>query len=133
MERQATVGDRMSGEADTVQRVHGSLSALQNAVGAVLKPRLLDMPLGVPPDVGERATGYGVSGIVAAVPCQQPLAADSIWRVVLAEEAFGRLVGRRADGTWKLLSLNDLTDAQLNAFEAVLGDPANRDAPTPEG
>lgn len=73
------------------------------------------------PDPGERAVGHGVTGAIVAVPEQQPLAADGIWRVALAGEPFGRLVRRGHDdgGAWQLLQLDDLTDAQLDAHEAA--------------
>jgi hypothetical protein len=78
------------------------------------------------PVLGGRATGYGVSGMIAAVPDQQPLAADGIWRVTLAGETFGRLVcpdeqdGSSGPAGWRLLQLDDIADAQLDAFEAAM-------------
>jgi hypothetical protein len=82
-----------------------------------------------PPALGERAAGYGVSGRIAVVPDRQPLAADGIWRVTLAGESVGRLV--RLDeqdyssgvAGWQLLQLDDITDAQLEAYEAVMIEP----------
>lgn len=93
----------------------GALAAWRQAVAAVLGPRR--------PDPGERAVGYGVTGTVIAVADQQPLAADNVWRVTLAEEACGRLVGRGHGGAWRLLQLDDLTDAQLDAYDAIWLNP----------
>lgn len=78
-----------------------------------------------PPEPGERAVGHGVCGAIVAVPDEQPLKVDGIWRVTLAGEPFGRLVGRRRGdgGAWRLLQLDDLTDAQLDAYEAARLDP----------
>ena len=74
-----------------------------------------------PPEPGGLAVGHGVSGAVSVVPSPQPLAADGIWRVRLAGERFGRLVGRARNGAWRLLRLDELTDAQLDILEAALG------------
>jgi hypothetical protein len=93
-----------------------ALAGLQQMVAAVLGPR--------PPEPGERAKGLGMSGAVVAVPERQPLAADNVWRVTLAGEPFGRLVGRARDGAWQLLQLDDLTDAQLDAFEVAIVEPS---------
>ncbi len=93
-----------------------AIAGLQQVVAAVLGPR--------PPEPGERAMGHGVSGAVVAVPEQQPLAADNVWRVTLAGEPFGRLVGRVRDGAWQLLQLDDLTDAQLNSLRGDNERPA---------
>lgn len=116
MKRRAAVGDGVLGAAGSAYRVRSAPSTPQLVAGMEPNPRV--------PGPGERAAGHGIGGIVAGVPDRQPLAADGIWRVVLAGEAFGRLVGRGANGTWRLLSLDDLTDAQLDAFAAALGDPA---------
>ena len=67
--------------------------------------------------------GYGVSGTILGIPEQQPLANDEIWRVFLAGEARGRLVrmDRRRNGiTWRLLQLHDVSDAQLEVYEAAM-------------
>ena len=79
-----------------------------------------------PPAVGDAAAGHGVSGTIASIPDEQPLAQDSIWRVVLHGETFGRLVRHNEPGhsgaAWQLLRIDDLTDAQLDAYdEAMLG------------
>jgi hypothetical protein len=95
-----------------------ALAGLQQMVAAVLGPRR--------PEPGERAMGHGASGAVVAVPEQQPFAADNVWRVTLAGEPFGRLVERARDGAWQLLQLDDLTDAQLDAYEATVSDPPRR-------
>ncbi len=78
------------------------------------------------PALGERAAGYGVSGRLAVVPDRQPLAADGIWRVTLVGESVGRLVrldeqdyGSGVAG-WQLLQLDDITDAQMEAYEAAM-------------
>jgi len=39
---------------------------------------------------------------------------------------FGRLVGRARDGAWQLLQLDDLTDAQLDAYEVATIEPSPR-------
>ncbi len=80
----------------------------------------------LPPAVGDRATGHGVSGTVTVVPDRQPLAKDGIWRVILAGEGFGRLVRRRnaerAGKAWQLLQLDDISDEQLDSYEASMSD-----------
>jgi hypothetical protein len=83
-----------------------------------------------PPAVGEHAEGHGVSGTIAAVPERQPLADEGIWRVALEGEVFGRLVrrrdaqGRRGGAAWHLLQLDELTEAQLETYDAaMLGPP----------
>jgi hypothetical protein len=88
------------------------VTELRRVAAAVLGPR--------PPEPGERAIGHNVVGAVVAVPKQQPLSADNVWRVVLAGEPFGRLVGRGRGGAWQLLQLDDLTDAQLDAHEEAM-------------
>ena len=70
--------------------------------------------------------GHGVSGAIIAVPGQQPLAADNVWRITLAGELLGRLVGHGRDGAWQLLQLDDLTDAQMDAFEVATSGPSLR-------
>ena len=82
-------------------------------------------PRPVRPGVGEPASGHGVSGTIAAVPDVQPLARDGIWRVTLAGEAFGRLVrfdGRAPGDGWRLLQMDDVTDEQLDRYEAAMGE-----------
>ena len=75
------------------------------------------------PRIGQRASGHGTSGTIAAVPEAQPLARDGIWRVTLAGETFGRLVhpdvGAR-DGRWRLLRVDDVTDEQFDLYEAAM-------------
>lgn len=100
----------------------GMLSELRQIAAAVFGPRQ--------PEQGERAAGHGLSGSIVAVPDLQPLAGDNIWRVRLADERCGRLVGRGLDGAWRLLQLDDMTEAQLAAFDAVMLDPAQREMPT---
>jgi hypothetical protein len=83
-----------------------------------------------PPALGERAAGYGVSGRIAGVPEFQPLADGGVWRVTLSGESVGRLVRRDeqeyASGVagWGLLQLDDLTETQLDAFEAAMSNAA---------
>ena len=79
-----------------------------------------------PPAVGDAAAGHGVNGTIGAIPDKQPLAQDGIWRVTLRGEIFGRLVRHKGPGcsgaAWLLLRIDDLTDAQLDAYdEALLG------------
>lgn len=78
------------------------------------------------PILGERGMGYGVSGKIASVAETQPLAGEGVWRVILAGESIGRLV-RRDDqeheagaAGWRLLQLDDLTETQLDAYEAAM-------------
>ena len=85
-----------------------ALAMLRKVAASVLGARL--------PEPGERAAGHGLSSAVVAVPEHQPLAAASIWRVTLAGEPFGRFVGQPHDGAWRLLQLDELTGAQLNAL-----------------
>lgn len=70
------------------------------------------------PKPGQPAAGHGVRGTIMAVPEFQPLAADRIWRVILAGERFGRLV-REAGAVWHLLQVDELTDAQLDDYDAM--------------
>lgn len=82
------------------------------------------------PAAGSMASGHGVRGTVADVPRWQPLAGNYVWRVRLAGEALGRLIRRAEDDTWRLLQLQDLSDAQMDALEEAcpLGDDdANSD------
>jgi hypothetical protein len=81
------------------------------------------------PALGEHTAGYGVSGRIAAVPDRQPLSEDGIWRVTLAGESVGRLVRRDEQDCgsgvtgWQLLQLDDITDAQLESYEAAMLPP----------
>ncbi len=81
------------------------------------------------PVTGDHAAGYGVSGAIATVPNCQPLAGHGIWRVILGSETFGRLVRqdeqafRNGEGGWALLQVDDLNDAQLATYEAVMSQP----------
>ncbi len=75
------------------------------------------------PGPGQQATGYGMTGVIATVPECQPLAQDGIWRVNLVGEVPGRLVRRakrRRDRAWQLLQIDDLNDAQFDAYEAAI-------------
>ena len=73
------------------------------------------------PGPGEPARGPGLKGKVARLRDRQPLAAEGIWRVSLeGEEYAGRLVRRSAQGEWQLLQIDDLTDAQLEAYEKAM-------------
>jgi len=74
-----------------------------------------------PPRLGERPSGHSVIGTLASVAEQQPLSAENVWRVVLAGEAVGRLVRRARDGALQLLQLAELTDAELDIYEAAMG------------
>ena len=86
-----------------------------------------DMPVSShthqPPRLGEKSSGHSVIGTLAAVAEQQPLSAENVWRVVLVGEAVGRLVSRARDGALHLLQLTELTDAQLDIYEAAIGAP----------
>ncbi len=70
---------------------------------------------------------------IAAVPGWQPLEHEGIWRVVLQGEAVVRVVRhamRQGGGwRWQLLQMDDMTDEQLDAYEAALSGP---DADTQE-
>ena len=70
-----------------------------------------------PPSPGDLASGHGVVGKVAFVPDSQPLAQQHVWRVTLVGEAFGRLVSAAPNGTWFLLQLDDLSEAQQDALD----------------
>lgn len=78
------------------------------------------------PVPGDRAAGYGMQGLIGALRNRQPLAGDGIWRVSLRGEEGGRLVRRDERGGWRLLQVDDLTDAQLEAY-----DEAMQPSPTP--
>lgn len=75
------------------------------------------------PEPGSAASGHGVSGVIALLRSRQPLAAEGIWRVSLAGEPGGRLVRHRQGGGWQLLQVDDLTDAQLEAYESGMQNP----------
>lgn len=79
------------------------------------------------PVVGDTAAGHGMSCRIAAVPGRQPLEHDGIWRVVLHGEVVVRVVRhatRQGSGwRWQLLQMDDMTDEQLDAYEAALSDP----------
>ena len=96
----------------TADRSAGPLSA---AFSVVLRPA-----------IGDHAAGHGVSGTIAVIPDHQPLVDDGIWRVTLAAEMFGRLVRRGIqeddDRAWQLLQIDDLSDEQLDAYEASMDD-----------
>jgi hypothetical protein len=93
-------------------------------------PDIVDLP----PAVGDAAAGHGVTGTIAVIPDRQPLAQDGIWRVTLRGEGFGRLVRHGGVGycgaAWQLLRIDDLTDAQLDAYdEGMLDAPEGNAAP----
>lgn len=88
----------------------------------------------VRPVAGDAAAGYGVSGVVASVPDRQPLAQDGIWRVTLNGEGFGRLVrssGRKRDRAWQLLQIDDITDAQFEAYEKAMSEQPEQASTAP--
>jgi hypothetical protein len=64
---------------------------------------------------------------IAAVPGWQPLERDGIWRVLLHGEVVVRVVRhatRQSGGwRWQLLQMDDMTDEQLDAYEAALSGP----------
>ena len=73
------------------------------------------------PGPGDPARGPGLKGKIARLRERQPLAAEGIWRVSLEGEDYaGRLVRRSAEGDWQLLQIDDLTDAQLEAYEKAM-------------
>ena len=75
------------------------------------------------PVVGEQAAGYGMFRRIAAVPGQQPLASDDIWRVTLEGETVIRVVRSRAAQNgprWELLAMGDMTEEQLDIYEAAV-------------
>lgn len=82
---------------------------------------------GFRPAAGNRAAGHGVGGAIAAVPEQQPLGRQGIWRITLEGEGCGRLVRckgqEHGSAVWRLLQLDDVTDEQLDAYEAATLDP----------
>lgn len=79
------------------------------------------------PVIGDDAAGYGMRGKVAAVPVRQPLAHEGIWRVTLEGEAFGRIIRCPVHPEptlwWRLLRMDDMTDAQLDIYEAAMSEP----------
>jgi len=76
------------------------------------------------PVAGDEAAGYGMRRRIAAVPDCQPLGHDGIWRVALHGEVVVRVVRCSAlPGTgshWQLLQMDDMTDEQLDIYEAAL-------------
>ena len=72
------------------------------------------------PVPGDRAAGYGLQGRIEALRARQPLAQDGIWRVSLRGECGRRLVRRDGLGFWQLLQIDDLTDAQLEAYDQAM-------------
>lgn len=90
------------------------IADLRQVAASILGPRR--------PEPGERACGQGASGAIVAVAEQQPLAADGIWRISLAGEPFGRMVGPARDGAWLLLRVDDLTASQCDAYEASMSE-----------
>lgn len=79
------------------------------------------------PVVGDEAAGHGMSRRIAAVPDWQPLGHDEIWRVVLHGEVVVRVVRHSSlpgiAAHWQLLQMDDMTDEQLDIYEAALSDP----------
>ncbi len=77
--------------------------------------------------MGDLAAGHGMSRGIAAVPDWQPLERDGIWRVVTHDEVVVRVVrhATRQGLTWRwqLLQMDDMTDEQLDAYEAALSTP----------
>jgi hypothetical protein len=60
---------------------------------------------------------------IAIVADLQPLASDDIWRVALEGEAVFRVVRFHAEmggARWELLAMDDMTEEQLDAYEAAL-------------
>ena len=81
------------------------------------------------PAAGDQAGGHGLAGRIVRLRDRQPLSADGVWRVSLeGEEGAARLVRRSAEGNWQLLQIDDLTDAQLEAYEKAM---QRHPAPTP--
>lgn len=78
------------------------------------------------PVVGDMAAGHGMSRRVAAVPSWQPLEQDAVWRVILHGERVVRVVAyatrQGLSWRWQLLRMDDMTDKQLDAYEAALCD-----------
>lgn len=60
---------------------------------------------------------------IVAVPDLQPLALDDIWRVALEGETIMRVVRfhtEMAGAKWELLAMGDMTDEQLDIYEAAV-------------
>ena len=77
------------------------------------------------PAVGDEAAGHGMSGRIEVVPGLQPLAAHDIWRVVLEGQPLVHVVSGRvphAGPRWRLLAMGDMTDEQLDAYEAAISE-----------
>ena len=75
------------------------------------------------PVVGEEVAGHGMFRRIAALPGLQPLASDSIWRVALEGETVIRVVRLRAARNgprWGLLAMGDMTEEQLDTYEAAI-------------
>ncbi len=92
--------------------------------------------LGQPPQpvVGEPTAGHGVFRRIAAIPDLQPLASDDIWRVALEGETVIRVVRLRSgmgEPRWELLAMGDMTDEQLDAYEAAISDIHEEQPGTP--
>jgi len=122
--RVATVGDGSRRECDV------------GAQGQTLPPDRAPHPVSsvadlVAPHPGVIAGGHGVFGTIAAVRARQPLSDQGIWRVSLAGEPGGRLVRRRVEGNWQLLQVDDLTDAQLEAYESGMQHSSSSAEATP--
>lgn len=100
---------------------------------SILLGILLPDSVDPPPAAGDAAAGHGVSGTIAAIPDKQPLVQDGIWRVTLRGETFGRLVRHKREGcggaAWQLLRIDDLTDAQLDAYDEAMLDTPRCDGP----
>lgn len=102
-------------------------SALQRSVmdtAVAQSLRSVEVP-GQPsqPVVGEQAAGHGVFRRITAIPDVQPLASDDIWRVALEGEAVIRVVRLRCEmggPRWELLAMGDMTEEQLDAYEAAI-------------
>lgn len=91
--------------------------------------------LGQPPQpvVGEQTAGHGVFRRIAAIPDMQPLASDDIWRVALEGEAVIRVVRLRSGmggARWELLAMGDMTEEQLDAYEAAISDSPEKQPST---
>ena len=114
------------------ERLLGLVTGLDAATLAGRCWAMIEVPRRTPskrrPSLGERATGYGVSGRITMLPEYQPLASIGIWRVTLAGESVRRLVRQDEQdyssgrAGWLLLQLDDLTERQIHSYEeAMLG------------
>ena len=108
-------------------RPHSALHARTKVVEVAVSRRIpfaQNIGRASAPMVDDDAVGYGMSGRIADVPDSQPLKRDGIWRVVLHGEVVVRVVrhATRQGNTWpwQLLQMNDMTDEQLDAYEAAL-------------